>query len=156
MAHDPKKINKNLQDLAPFFSQLLQLAIAEAQEQGYPVFLFEGYRSPERQDYLFSQGRSREGKIITKARAWHSWHQFGLAADLAFKKDGKWAWSKDDPWEKVHDIMEEYGFETLSWEQAHVQMIGSFNIAKASKIAKDHGLLVLWSIIESDFNGARN
>lgn len=156
MSHDPTKINRNLQDLAPFFSQLLQLAIAEAQEQGYPIHLFEGYRSPQRQDYLFEQGRSRDGKIITKAKAWQSWHQFGLAADLAFKHDGKWRWDNDDPWDKVHDIMHEYGFETLSWERAHVQFTNNMPITKAQTLAKDHGLFVLWSIIESDVKGAKN
>ncbi|NBU34089.1 hypothetical protein EB118_16620 [bacterium] len=156
MSHDPKKINRDYASLAPFFSQRLQMAIQEAQDQGLSIDFFEGYRSPNRQDYLFEQGRTREGKIITKARAFQSWHQYGVAADLCFKIDGKWAWSKSDPWDKVHEIMDDFGFEMLSWEKAHVQITAGMSISKAEKIVQDHGLMVLWSIIESDRTGPRN
>lgn len=150
ITHDVTKINRNFQDLAPFFAQRLQLAIQECQDQGLPIYFFEGYRSPDRQSYLFEQGRSREGKIITKARAGYSWHQYGVAADLCFKQNGKWAWDKDDPWDKVHKIMHDFGFETLSWEKAHVQWVGDMTISKAKQITADHGLLVLWSMIEGN------
>lgn len=150
ITHDVTKINRDFQDLAPFFSLLLQQAIQECQDQGLPIYFFEGYRSPQRQGYLFEQGRSREGKIITKARAWHSWHQYGVAADLCFKHNGQWAWHKDDPWDKVHQVMHDFGFETLSWEKAHVQWVGDMTIAKARQITQDHGLYVLWTMIEGN------
>ena len=150
LAHDVTKINRDFQYLAPFFSQLLQQAITECQDQGLPIYLFEGYRCAARQGYLFEQGRSREGKIITKARPGHSWHQYGVAADLCFKHNGQWAWHKDDPWDKVHQVMHDFGFETLSWEKAHVQWVGEMTIAKAKQITQDHGLLVLWTMIEGN------
>jgi len=52
--------------------------------------------------------------------------------------------------------MDDYGFEMLSWEKAHIQITAGMSISRAEKIVKDHGLMVLWSIIESDKTGPRN
>ena len=46
--------------------------------------------------------------------------------------------------------MHDFGFETLSWEKAHVQWVGEMTIAKAKQITQDHGLLVLWTMIEGN------
>ena len=55
--------------------------------------LLEGYRSPSRQDEL-----AKAGSHVTNARAFQSWHQYGLAADCAFWRDGKLVISEKDPW----------------------------------------------------------
>jgi peptidoglycan LD-endopeptidase CwlK len=55
--------------------------------------LLEGYRSPERQTFLQNQGSN-----VTNAGAFQSYHQFGLAADCAFFRDGKLVISEQDPW----------------------------------------------------------
>lgn len=60
---------------------------------GYPMVLIEGYRSPERQSFLQSQGPD-----VTNAGAFQSYHQFGLAADCAFFRDGHLVISAYDPW----------------------------------------------------------
>ncbi len=76
------------------FGQRLLLAFKIMKEQhGYEMALLEGYRSPARQDVLASQGSH-----VTNARAFQSYHQFGLAADCAFLKDGKLIISEKDPW----------------------------------------------------------
>jgi hypothetical protein len=52
-----------------------------------PLALFEGARSPNRQVELYAQGRGTgaTGHFVTKARAWESFHQYGLAVDYVFK-----------------------------------------------------------------------
>jgi peptidoglycan L-alanyl-D-glutamate endopeptidase CwlK len=60
---------------------------------GYQMALLEGYRSPERQSLL-----ARLGSHITNAGAYQSYHQYGLAADSAFFRDGKIIISEKDPW----------------------------------------------------------
>ena len=80
--------------LHPDFSQRLLLAFKIMKEQhGYEMALLEGYRSPARQDELASAGSH-----VTNARAFQSWHQYGLAADCAFWRDGKLVISEKDPW----------------------------------------------------------
>ena len=63
-----------------------------AQEHGIRMVLVQGYRSPERQEELY-----REGKV-TRAAAWQSCHQYGLALDSAPMRDGKLQWDMEDPW----------------------------------------------------------
>ena len=60
---------------------------------GYEMVLIEGYRSPQRQATLAALGPS-----VTRAGPFESYHQFGLAADCAFLRDGHIVISEKDPW----------------------------------------------------------
>lgn len=86
--------SRNWQLLDPEFAQRLLLVFKIMREQhGYEIALLEGYRSPERQDTL-----SKIGGHVTGAKAFQSYHQYGLAADSAFLRDGKLVISEKDPW----------------------------------------------------------
>ena len=84
--------NWNLLD-AEFTQRLLVVYKLMKERHGYEMVLIEGYRSPERQARLFEQGAH-----VTQAGANMSYHQYGLAADSAFFKDGKVLISERDPW----------------------------------------------------------
>jgi peptidoglycan L-alanyl-D-glutamate endopeptidase CwlK len=75
------------------FRQRLLAVFQLMAQKGYPMALLEGYRSPERQTYLASLGSN-----VTNAGAYQSFHQYGLAADCAFVRDGKLIISEKDPW----------------------------------------------------------
>jgi peptidoglycan L-alanyl-D-glutamate endopeptidase CwlK len=78
----------------PDFNQRLLLVFRIMKEKyGYEMALLEGYRSPARQDML-----AQMGSAVTNAKAFQSWHQYGLAADCAFLRDGKIVISEKDPW----------------------------------------------------------
>jgi len=86
--------NRNWQLLDPDFAQRLLLVFKIMKENhGYDMAILEGYRSPERQNALAAAGPS-----VTNAKAFQSYHQFGLAADCAFLRDGKLLISEKDPW----------------------------------------------------------
>lgn len=86
--------SRNWTQLDPIFTQHLLVAFKLMRERhGYEMALIEGYRSPERQAKLASLGRH-----ITQAGPYMSYHQFGLAADCAFLRDGKIVISEQDPW----------------------------------------------------------
>jgi len=86
--------NRNWLLLEPGFSQRLLRVFRVMREQyGYEMAILEGYRSPERQNQL-----AQAGSNVTNARAFQSYHQFGLAADCAFLRDGKLQISEKDPW----------------------------------------------------------
>ena len=77
----------------PRYKQRLLMVFKIMQKRhGYEMVLLEGYRSPERQNSL--AGNSN----ITRARGFQSYHQFGLAADVAFKRNGKVVISERDSW----------------------------------------------------------
>lgn len=80
--------------LEPAFRQRLLLVMKLMREQhGYDVVLLEGYRSPDRQARLAARGGH-----VTRAGAYQSYHQYGLAADCAFLRNGKLVITEQDPW----------------------------------------------------------
>lgn len=85
--------NREWDRLDTDFRQRLLAVYQLMAKHGYQMTLLEGYRSPERQDAL-----AKMGTHVTYAGAFQSYHQFGLAADSAFYKDGKLIISEQDPW----------------------------------------------------------
>ena len=75
-----------------FRKRLLLVYKIMREQYGYEMALLEGYRSPERQDRLAQLGG------VTNAAGYQSYHQYGLAADNAFLRDGKIVISEKDPW----------------------------------------------------------
>lgn len=82
----------NLLD-ADFRTRLLLVYKIMREQYGYEMALLEGYRSPERQNRLAQMGGN-----VTNAAAFQSYHQYGLASDNAFLRDGKLVISEKDPW----------------------------------------------------------
>lgn len=78
---------------ADFRQRLLVAFKLMRDTHGIEMVLLEGYRSPERQDQLAGFGAQ-----VTRAAAFESWHQYGLAADCAFIRDGRIVISERDPW----------------------------------------------------------
>jgi peptidoglycan L-alanyl-D-glutamate endopeptidase CwlK len=78
---------------ADYTQRLLTVFRIMKERHGYDMAILEGYRSAARQDALAALGPG-----VTNARAWQSWHQYGLAADCAFVRDGKLVISEKDPW----------------------------------------------------------
>jgi peptidoglycan L-alanyl-D-glutamate endopeptidase CwlK len=104
--------DRNWVSLDSDFRQRLLVLFREMERQGYQLVLLEGYRSPERQDMLAAKGSQ-----VTSARAYQSYHQFGLAADVAFLRAGQLVISEKDPWAMAGYKL--YGVEAekvgLSW-----------------------------------------
>lgn len=95
--------------------------------EGLPFRLFEGYRTPARQEYLFKVRKS------TRATAWRSRHQYGVGADFVLwvqKDNGRtgWSWSTRPQyrtmWEKLHEIGKLHDLAHLSFEKPHLQLKG--------------------------------
>lgn len=76
-----------------FRQRLLVVYKLMKQKYGYNMILIEGYRSPTRQKML---GKLKSG--VTNAGAFESYHQYGLAADSAFMRDGELIISAQNNW----------------------------------------------------------
>ncbi|HIV71180.1 MAG TPA: M15 family metallopeptidase [Candidatus Aquabacterium excrementipullorum] len=76
-----------------FRQRLLVVFKIMKETHGYDMVLLEGYRSPERQARLAALGGQ-----VTQADAFRSYHQYGLASDCAFLRNGKIVISERDPW----------------------------------------------------------
>lgn len=76
-----------------FRQRLLRAFKIMRETHGYDMVLLEGYRAPQRQAELAALG-SR----VTRAGAFESYHQYGLAADCAFLRNGRIVIAETDPW----------------------------------------------------------
>ena len=73
---------KNIATLLPRVRPLARALIENAANQGIIIKVTSGTRSFAEQDELFAQGRTKPGKIVTKARGGFSNHNFGVAFDV--------------------------------------------------------------------------
>jgi peptidoglycan LD-endopeptidase CwlK len=119
--------------LHPDMRDRLEQVLAALRDRDVPMRLFEAYRSPERQAHLFAKGRDAAGnvvgKVVTRARPWHSYHQYGLAVDLVIDKAGVDPWETDTAeaqrwWKIYHEVARQHALEPLSFELPHVQLAG--------------------------------
>jgi len=93
-----------------------------------PPLIYCGRRTMEEQTALFAIGRSAPGKIVTKARAGESYHNYGLAFDWVPLKP-----APKDPDLYVADWDDKTAFRlgehvglsfelaAISWETGHLQ-----------------------------------
>ncbi len=125
-AEDVNQKRRDLAHLHPYMRQRVQQVLQQMDAEGLGFRIFEAYRSPERQQWLFAQGRTRPGGKVTNAEAWKSFHQFGLAVDLV--QFGPHGWSWDDSgghaadWKRMQDIVAGAGLRTLKFERPHAEL----------------------------------
>lgn len=92
---DVKSIER-LKLLHPYVRKPFQEFIEEAEEKlGITLRITQGLRTVEEQNDLYAQGRTKPGEIVTSAKGGQSYHNYGLAIDLAEMKDGKPNWKFD-------------------------------------------------------------
>lgn len=72
--------------------------IRRAAEEGIALVVTQGLRTFAEQQALYDQGRTKPGKIVTNAPPGSSWHNFGLAFDVAELVAGKYHYPSDLAW----------------------------------------------------------
>lgn len=111
--------NKSLHPKAREVFALLTHRLEQGYRAGATKTLFkpfEGYRSPERQDYLFTVEKT------TRARGWQSAHNYGLAVDFVAYNDGSWSWEGSEDWDFLREAATNCGLMcTISWDRPHVE-----------------------------------
>ncbi|MGL4727297.1 MAG: glycosyl hydrolase 108 family protein [Bosea sp. (in: a-proteobacteria)] len=124
-------VNKRQTDLAhlhPIMRSATKKVLAELAAENIPFKAFEVYRSPRRQRHLYAQGRTAPGKIVTNAKAWGSYHQYGLGVDFVLFINNNWSWDDKGAeaawWKRLHEIGRKHGLEALSFELPHLQVAG--------------------------------
>ena len=158
--------NRSLDLLFPPFRACLEKGLAAAQAAGLHAFVFEAWRSRERQAFLYAQGRSAPGNIVTWVRPGLSAHEYGLGVDLVF--DGspspgiQWNWEGDyadknrDSYAALAPIMKAAGLEWLgdkNVERAHFQMLFGLTLSEINSQASARGVLGLWDGILTKLGG---
>jgi len=85
--------------------------IENCKKRGIIIFVTETVRTNERQKWLYEQGRSRPGNIVTNVSkpSFHAEH-LGLAFDIAILINGKVVWDNYDAWKIVGEEGVKLGF----------------------------------------------
>lgn len=69
--------------LAPKFAAAVKMAVAECKALGIEALVYETYRTDALAKAYYARGRTTPGRIVTHAKDnVHSWHGFGLGADI--------------------------------------------------------------------------
>lgn len=91
--------------------KVLQI-IEKAYSEGIYVLVTDGYRSNAEQDALYAIGRTKPGKIVTKAKGGQSNHNFGIAVDFCLTNEaGTIAnYTVNSDWRRVATIAKSMGF----------------------------------------------
>lgn len=140
---------KDTTELNVLVQAMLELAIADIKNQGVNPLIVETYRSQERQNYLYCQGRTMaectaKGINSTFAKAYcnpqankvtwtlNSVHKSRKAVDIIPQRDGKAIWNtRDSQTQIIIKTMQKYGFEAgANWSSSpdspHFQVKGNF------------------------------
>lgn len=86
----------------------LQLACAE---QGIDIIFTSTHRDHEAQDALYALGRTKPGKVVTKAKGGDSYHNWQCAFDVVPTVNGKAVWDDNDLWQRIGEIGVAVGLE---------------------------------------------
>ena len=145
-------ISRDKSLLCPAFVERLNEMERELEIDHLPFKLFEGFRSFERQEELYAQGRTAPGEIVTQCHPGDSIHQYVLAGDMVKRIDGQWSWdNRDGLFDRMGAIAEDCG---LIWgghfrhfiDRPHVEMPG-LRLQEIKEIYRqNHGdLKALWT-----------
>ena len=155
---------KRLSAIHPELKRRVEILLRQLAAQGLTVEVVQGFRTPEEQDALYAQGRTKPGKKVTNAKRWQSNHNYGLAVDLCPFVDGRPNW--DAPfaiWQTIGRTTEGLGLEWGGrWAKfrdlPHVQLPG-LSVAQCYALHQKGGLPLVWerasralSIVEADFS----
>lgn len=139
-SQDFLEINRDWNLLYPPFADKVQKAIDALEKDGVNIGMFEGWRSPTRQSQLFLKDTNK----VTKVSGWLSWHQYGLAADIAYRDDNdNWTWDRD-----FNTIHEYFTDRDLHWggpgDAGHYSWPMKITCAEALTLVQAEGLQALW------------
>ena len=117
--------------------------------KGVTVEVISGLRSWAAQAALYASGRTKPGRIVTKAKPGSSWHNYGLAIDLGLFKNGVYLDEKkpaeaDKLYSEIGKIAAKLGIEWAgSWktftETPHFQVTFGMSLAQAREKMESNG-----------------
>ena len=159
-AMDPGEILSS-PNINPEFASVISSVLHELAAQGYKPKVVSGFRSFEEQNYLYSLGRTRSGSIVTNAEAGESWHNYGLAVDIALQ--GADAYPNNSPfWDAMGAIAHRYadngvalvwGGDWNSPDRPHLEIHPGRTASQAATMIDtyhDGGLNAVWDALGLD------
>jgi peptidoglycan LD-endopeptidase CwlK len=142
----------------PFREKVEQL-LSNCEKRGARFFVLSGLRTLEEQEALYAQGRTKPGKIITKARGGESLHNFGIAVDVCRDADRSKPGLQPDwdiaSYRILHEEAQKLGLET-GWEWkfrdvGHIQLSPPRNdieLRTLKSLLINQGMRGVWHLLD--------
>lgn len=132
----------------PILATRVRALIDGLAAKGYPFEVVQGLRTYAEQDALYAQGRTKPGKIVTRAKGGQSNHNFGMACDIAPVRNGTIDWNWRQAFLAINHEAEKAG---LLWggdwskfvDLPHVELPGP-SIKESQILFKKGGLEAVW------------
>jgi len=121
--------SRDLADLIPQAHVRADKLIELCKIAGIDLLVTSTYRDNESQDALYAQGRTKPGKIVTKAKGGQSFHNYRCAFDVVPLVNGKPVWDDEALWARIGQLGKQIGLEWAGdWvtfkEMPHFQYTG--------------------------------
>ena len=132
----PSQANRALTDLNAGLRNRVDRVISRMREEyGHEVTVVETGRSQERQDWLYEQGRTRSGRVVTWTR--DSAHTRGEAVDVMI--DG--SYSDALGFSRLQQIAREEGLRTLGMKDpGHLELLRTTRVIAGETVASQQSL----------------
>lgn len=143
----------------PYVARKVRELAAHLEDEGIVIRVVQAFRSYADQDKLYAQGRTAPGEIVTRCVPGNSWHNYGLAVDVApFTRDGVHAypvpdWNATHPaWHRIEEVGVSLGFvaganfRTFP-DNPHLQITGRFPVNPSCEVRHlffEGGVAVVW------------
>lgn len=142
-------------NMNPDFVDRVNGMVEQLRGEGFDVRVIAGFRSFTEQQQRYEQGRQASGTIVTDFEAGRSWHNYGLAADIALNDDdGSPAWPEDSSpfWQRLGDVALVHGanWGGLRGYPSHVEYHPGYGADEAGSFIEDfesYGLKSVWERI---------
>ena len=144
---------QRLSEVYPGLADKVRQMATQLESEGTDIRVTQSLRTMAEQEALYAQGRTAPGRVVTEARAGYSWHNFGLAVDIApFTPQGV-DWNTSHPvWKRAVAVGESLGlvagaaFRTFP-DWPHFQLTGRFPATPSDEcraIFAAGGLAAVW------------
>ena len=159
---DAKVANTDLRKIYPDIRVRLAKVLTDMKDHFKEMRVTEGYRSFERQNYLYAKGRTlKDLEIATNSVPGNSLHNYGLALDLAFKGTDPYSKSNPKIWEDYGRIVRAHGFtwggdwnnngikDKNDFDKPHIQLTYGLSLEEIKKKYASGRIEAIWSTIDA-------
>lgn len=100
---------KRIATLHPKIVSEISDILIECEKNNVSIRITSAFRTAKEQEDLYTIGRSKPGRIVTKARAFESFHNYGLAVDICLLHKDKsisYSLTEDLDYDGISDWLE--------------------------------------------------
>lgn len=149
--------HKFLSSVHPQLAARIRQLASALQQRTPPIrcVVTSGLRTFAEQEALFAQGRTRPGSIVTNARPGQSYHNYGLAVDLASLRTDSDAidWRDHSPnWPIIGETGQRLGIEWGGvWrsfvDRPHWQLTTGLRLSECLELHRRGGVQAVWNAV---------